>query len=566
MKFMKWLVIGLIAGNAASAWAFPSWMGVYGSYATHNGSNPGVYTILMNQDYSGLHAEVGIGISNNWTTHAMTYMGNADGNSLWQYYPGEALATNTTVYYYFHGWDDWGGNIYANNYGSNYSFVAGPAALDWIGATVHTPSSPMAGQDIKVWTETWPKGAGQSGYSLFEVDSEWGEVGLSKTTSTNLNDLWTGTLGRFLPGTALDYLVAVKDGAATTHYDNNSGNYYSVNVATGAPLSYLGGAYHWPTNGALGPTNSLWLNLFAAPSQTLVNAFAEYSVNAWIWERAPLDYWQMDGTNEWWHVELGLLPPSSTVWYAFDAQDGEATTVYRPANGLPYSAIVTGSSTDSDTDGLPDDWETFWFGSLTNATASGNPDGDGLPGMPLDNWMEYMMGSDPTVSNAMTEIAVLWKPSIPLQGGAMKISTASDVFDGLGVSSVTASFSDGRTATLVADSAGRFQNTVLLSGTSTVCKITSLSGGGQTDNNRGIGWTIPIQLLGGGELADTDGDGMPDAWELANGLDPFVDDANGDADGDGITNLQEYLHGLNSQEADPWPEIMILWPQDGQEL
>ena len=103
MKFMKWLVIGLIAGNAASAWAFPSWMGVYGSYATHNGSNPGVYTILMNQDYYGLHAEVGIGISNNWTTHAMTYMGNADGNSLWQYYPGEALATNTTVYYYFHG-------------------------------------------------------------------------------------------------------------------------------------------------------------------------------------------------------------------------------------------------------------------------------------------------------------------------------------------------------------------------------------------------------------------------------------------------------------------------------
>ena len=62
-SFMRWLGIGLIAGNAASAWAFPSWMGVYGSYTTHNGSNPGVYTILMNQDYYGLHAEVGIGIS-----------------------------------------------------------------------------------------------------------------------------------------------------------------------------------------------------------------------------------------------------------------------------------------------------------------------------------------------------------------------------------------------------------------------------------------------------------------------------------------------------------------------
>ncbi|HPV47552.1 MAG TPA: hypothetical protein PLD40_08205, partial [Kiritimatiellia bacterium] len=60
MNFKKWVGIGLLIGNAATAWAFPSWMGVYGSYTTHNGSNPGVYTILMNQDYWGLHAEVGI--------------------------------------------------------------------------------------------------------------------------------------------------------------------------------------------------------------------------------------------------------------------------------------------------------------------------------------------------------------------------------------------------------------------------------------------------------------------------------------------------------------------------
>ena len=565
-SFMRWLAVGVIVGNAASAWAFPSWMGVYGSYTTHNGSNPGVYTILMNQDYYGLHAEVGIGISNSWTTLAMTYMGNADGNSLWQYYPGEALATNTTVYYYFHGWDDWGGNIYANNYGNNYSFIAGPAELDWIGETTHTPASPAAGQDIKIWTQTWPKGAGQSGYSLFEADSQWGEVGLSKTTSTNQNDLWTGTLGRFLPGTALDYLVAVEDGAETTHYDNNGGNYYSISVSTGAPLSFLGGAYHWPTNGALGPTNSLWLNLFAAPSQTLVNAFAEYGVNGWIWERAPLDFWQVDGTNEWWHIELGQMPPSSKVWYAFDAKDGEGTSHIRPTNGLPYSATVSGSASDSDADGLPDDWENFWFGGLTNATASGNPDGDGLPDMPMDNWMESVMGSDPTASNAVAEIAILWKPSVPLQGGAMKISATSEVFNGLGLSSITAKFSDGGSASLPSVAGGRFQNTVLLSETGTVCKIAYLSGGGVTDDNRGISWTIPIELLGEGKMADTDEDGMPDAWEVENGLDPFADDASGDADGDGITNLLEYAHDLDPQEADPWPEIVILWPQDGQEI
>ncbi|MFK7999980.1 MAG: hypothetical protein AB8H86_10295 [Polyangiales bacterium] len=42
--------------------------------------------------------------------------------------------------------------------------------------------------------------------------------------------------------------------------------------------------------------------------------------------------------------------------------------------------------------------------------------------------------------------------------------------------------------------------------------------------------------------ADTDGDGMPDAWESANGFDPDVDDGAGDADDDGYTNLEEFLN------------------------
>lgn len=41
---------------------------------------------------------------------------------------------------------------------------------------------------------------------------------------------------------------------------------------------------------------------------------------------------------------------------------------------------------------------------------------------------------------------------------------------------------------------------------------------------------------------DTDADGMPDAWESAQGLDPASDDSAADADGDGWTNIEEYLH------------------------
>jgi hypothetical protein len=51
-------------------------------------------------------------------------------------------------------------------------------------------------------------------------------------------------------------------------------------------------------------------------------------------------------------------------------------------------------------------------------------------------------------------------------------------------------------------------------------------------------------------LADTDGDGLPDEWELANSLSPTnAADAALDLDGDGLTNLQEYLSGTDPNDA-----------------
>ncbi|MFY8353020.1 pre-peptidase C-terminal domain-containing protein, partial [Pseudoalteromonas sp. SSM20] len=44
---------------------------------------------------------------------------------------------------------------------------------------------------------------------------------------------------------------------------------------------------------------------------------------------------------------------------------------------------------------------------------------------------------------------------------------------------------------------------------------------------------------------DSDNDGLPDGWEVANGTNPVVADANGDSDGDGLTNKYEYDNGLD---------------------
>lgn len=59
------------------------------------------------------------------------------------------------------------------------------------------------------------------------------------------------------------------------------------------------------------------------------------------------------------------------------------------------------------------------------------------------------------------------------------------------------------------------------------------------DNVGGIG-----TVANGPKPTDTDNDGMPDDWEIANGLNPNQDDANGYTLGGGYTNIEHYVNSL----------------------
>lgn len=71
-----------------------------------------------------------------------------------------------------------------------------------------------------------------------------------------------------------------------------------------------------------------------------------------------------------------------------------------------YSLLISGLSSDSDDDGISDEWENQYFGSSTGAVATADTDGDGA-----DNLTEYISGHNPTNSASVFEVTTFTPPT-----------------------------------------------------------------------------------------------------------------------------------------------------------
>ena len=302
----------------------------------------------------------------------------------------------------------------------------------------------------------------------------------------------------------------------------NSGGGYSGGVTNTFPQP------DYVLNGALDYTSytNFRLSISNSPSNVYVSVEGTLSNLTYL----VLTNDDLSDTNGWaiWEV----LPATNNVTPAPPLALGSNVLYFK-------GALVWSTGTN----GLPDYWCMEYFSTL-NVDPYADPDGDGLC-----NLDEYILGTNPTNANSIT----------PLHTDAQALFLAYTNYD-----------ASCHYQLFVTN--GPDTNTVLVTMSPTLVGTNyQIYTHDQSDTNNT--WRVEANFLGtssattvaitlngrsldyiGGYGEDSDGDGLPDGYEvLATLTDPYLPDtgmtgiADGykDPDGDGYSNLQEYYNGTN---------------------
>ena len=245
-----------------------------------------------------------------------------------------------------------------------------------------------------------------------------------------------------------------------------------------------------------------------------------------------------------------MLAMEYGIWEAMATtdQDGDGLSY-----GLEFFINTQPQDFDSDNDGLPDGWE--WQYGLDPLSSSGNNGSTGDPDLDsLNNLNEYLYSIpsnwDFSGTPNVLDNGVWWNGTVPVSNwdeeSAMQLLQGSggDGADEDPMGNIcTDTFDndkDGLVDSFDDDKDGDAD-----------CSSDDDDGDGLIDEDRN-GW-------------DTDGDGMPDGWEVAHNLDPTsnsnMDGTFGDPDGDGLINLYEYINpAWNTRNGSTFPPTQYFMP------
>ena len=126
------------------------------------------------------------------------------------------------------------------------------------------------------------------------------------------------------------------------------------------------------------------------------------------------------------HIWTTNLLSAAYNW-EFVSSDGSLGVHNAPfATGILKASIASLTTGVNSVDGIPDSWETQYFGSVTNALGDPNADpaGDGIP-----NWLKYALGLNPLVAGKPFPSGVVYADATILGGGTntVQIYNAAEV-------------------------------------------------------------------------------------------------------------------------------------------
>ena len=332
------------------------------------------------------------------------------------------------------------------------------------------------------------------------------------------------------------------------------------------------------------------------------------------WEAPPA----ADGASEFsCQVNLNAgVPARVELDYVNGAGPGQIQLLWasatQPVGLIPAAAV---EPTDADNDGMPDEWEAAQgLNPFDPADASLAPDADNLPrvvkyqlGLPLgqkagsvaggvivESWLG-LAGSKvgdltqcprfPLAPDSRARLTALETPVnradnygqrlrgflLPAQDGVYQFWIAADDGAELWLSASESPFERKRVARVSGSTALRNYNAqpsqksapiTLRAGQAYYFEVLHKEGGGL--DHFSVAWTrpgVPREVIGGAFLStfppradDRLGDGLPETWRAAQGLQVDAptggDGAYGDRDGDHLSNLAEYQGGTRADLAD----------------